>query len=295
MNLAEIKHRLDLYEKLMRLDKPIGTLLLLWPTFWALWIATEGQPPWLLVWIFALGTLLMRSAGCVINDFADRDFDPHVERTKNRPLAARQVSVREALTLAAVLMVCAFLLTLPIIRDVWWLELIAVFLAVSYPFTKRFFALPQAYLGVAFGFGIPMSFAAATGEVSALGWTMLLANVFWALAYDTEYAMVDREDDLKIVIRTAAFTFGRYDVVAVMLCYAMTLGILAAVGYQLGYGPLYFTGLAAAAALAAYHYTLIRERERDGCFAAFRHNNWFGAAIFAGIVAELNLRPWLFG
>ncbi|WP_171817422.1 4-hydroxybenzoate octaprenyltransferase [Sulfuritalea hydrogenivorans] len=291
----KLRQRLDLYEKLMRLDKPIGTLLLLWPTLWALWIATSGRPHWLLVWIFALGTLLMRSAGCVINDYADRDFDPHVERTRNRPLAARAVSVREALILAAVLAFCAFLLVLPIFRQVWWLALIALFLAASYPFTKRFFFLPQAYLGVAFGFGIPMAFAAVTGEVGMIGWTMLVANIFWALAYDTEYAMVDREDDLKIGIRTAAITFGRFDVVAVMLCYAATLGILAAVGWQLHFGAPYYAGLVAAAALAGYHYTLIRKRNREGCFAAFRHNNWFGAAIFAGIVAELNLQPWLAG
>ena len=293
MTFAELKQRIDLYEKLMRLDKPIGTLLLLWPTLWALWLATRGQPHWLLVWIFALGTLLMRSAGCVINDYADRDFDPHVERTRDRPLAARTVSTREALILAAILVFCAFLLVLPIFREVWWLTLIAVFLAASYPYTKRFFPLPQAYLGIAFGFGIPMAFAAATGEVGRLGWTLLLANIFWALAYDTEYAMVDREDDLKIGIRTAAITFGRFDVAAVMLCYAATLGILSFIGWQLRYGALYFAGLAAAAALAGYHYTLIRSRSRDGCFAAFRHNNWFGAAIFGGIVAELNLRPWL--
>ena len=293
MTFTEIKQRLDLYEKLMRLDKPIGTLLLLWPTLWALWIASNGQPDWLLVWIFALGTLLMRSAGCVINDYADRDFDPHVERTKDRPLAARKVSIREALALATVLIFCAFLLVLPIFRDIWWLTLIAVFLAASYPFTKRFFALPQAYLGVAFGFGIPMAFAAVTGEVGRIGWTLLGANIFWALAYDTEYAMVDREDDLKIGIHTAAITFGRFDVAAVMICYAITLGSLATVGWQVGYGAGYFTGLLAAAVLAGYHYTLIRNRSRDGCFAAFRHNNWFGAAIFAGIVAELNLRPWL--
>ena len=293
MKFTELKRRLDLYEKLMRLDKPIGTLLLLWPTLWALWLATRGQPHWMLVWIFALGTLLMRSAGCVINDYADRDFDPHVERTKARPLAARVVSVREALVLAGILIFCAFLLILPILREVWWLALIAVFLAASYPFTKRFFALPQAYLGIAFGFGIPMAFVAATGEVGALGWTLLVANIFWALAYDTEYAMVDREDDLKIGIHTAAITFGRFDVAAVMLCYAATLAILAVVGWGLGFGGGYFGGLALAAALAGYHYTLIRERRRDGCFAAFRHNNWFGAAIFAGIVAELNLLPWL--
>ena len=293
MTLAELKDRLDLYEKLMRLDKPIGTLLLLWPTLWALWIATGGTPDWLLVWIFSLGTLLMRSAGCVINDYADRDFDPHVERTRDRPLAARKVSTREALILAGVLIFCAFLLVLPIFRQVWWLTLIALFLAASYPYTKRFFALPQAYLGIAFGFGIPMAFAAVTGEVGKLGWTLLVANIFWALAYDTEYAMVDREDDLKIGIRTAAITFGRFDVVAVMFCYLATLAILAVIGRQLGYGLPYFAGLAIAAALAGYHYLLIRERSRDGCFAAFRHNKWFGAAIFAGIVAELNLRPWL--
>jgi len=293
MTFAQLKYRLELYEKLMRLDKPIGTLLLLWPTFWALWLATDGQPHWMLVWIFALGTLLMRSAGCVINDYADRDFDPHVERTRERPLAARKVTTREALLLAAALSVCAFLVALPIFRDVWWLMLIALFLAASYPFTKRFFALPQAYLGVAFGFGIPMAFAAATGEVGPLGWTLLVANIFWALAYDTEYAMVDREDDLKIGIRTAAITFGRYDLVAVMVCYSITLGILAVIGWDLQFGLGYFGGLLIAAALAGYHFTLIRGRSREGCFAAFRHNNWFGAAVFAGLVAELNLRPWL--
>ena len=293
MTFTELKLRLDRYEKLMRLDKPIGTLLLLWPTLWALWIATEGKPHWMLVWIFALGTLLMRSAGCVINDYADRDFDPHVERTRDRPLAARTVSTREALALAAALTGCAFLLILPILEQVWWLALIAVFLAASYPFTKRFFALPQAYLGVAFGFGIPMAFAAATGQVGHLGWTLLAANIFWALAYDTEYAMVDREDDLKIGIRTAAITFGSFDVAAVMICYAATLGILAGIGKHLNYGLFYAAGLAVAGMLAAYHFFLIRDRCREGCFAAFRHNNWFGAAVFAGIAGELNLRPWL--
>lgn len=291
--LALIKERLDLYEKLMRLDKPIGTLLLLWPTLWALWIATRGEPHWLLVWIFALGTLLMRSAGCVINDYADRDFDPHVKRTQDRPLAARKVGTREALVLATALTLCAGALILPLSKVVWAYAVVAVFLAASYPFTKRFFALPQAYLGIAFGFGIPMAFAAVLDSVPPLGWAMLLANVFWALAYDTEYAMVDRDDDLLIGIRTAAITFGRYDVLAVMVCYAMTLAILAAVGQQLHMGKFYFAGLVAAGLVAAYHYTLIRSRSREGCFKAFRHNNWFGAAVFAGIVAELNLRPWL--
>jgi 4-hydroxybenzoate polyprenyltransferase len=293
MTLTEVKTRLDHYEKLMRLDKPIGTLLLLWPTLWALWIASRGQPHWMLLWIFALGTLLMRSAGCVINDYADRDFDPHVKRTQDRPLAAGTVSKKEALILAALLTLCAGALIIPMDPIVWKLSGVAVFLAISYPFTKRFFALPQAYLGIAFGFGIPMGFAAVLGTVPAIGWWMLLANVFWALAYDTEYAMVDRDDDLKIGIRTAAITFGRYDVLAVMLCYAATLAILAGIGYQLRLGVFYGLGLAAAASLAGYHYTLIRERTREGCFKAFRHNNWFGAAVFAGIVAELNLRPLL--
>jgi len=293
MNLATLKTRLDLYEKLMRLDKPIGILLLVWPTLWALWIVSFGRPAWLLVWIFVLGTVLMRSAGCVINDYADRDFDRHVERTKDRPLTAGKVSVGEAMGLAAGLCVLAFLLILPLNKLVWQLSLAALFLAASYPFTKRFFAIPQAYLGVAFGFGIPMAYAAVAEAVLPMAWLLLAANIFWAVAYDTEYAMVDREDDLKIGIKTSAITFGRYDVAAVMLCYAATLGLLAYAGVWLCYGAFYFSGLVAAAALAGYHYTLIRGRERMKCFKAFLHNNWFGAAVFAGIVAELNLKPFL--
>lgn len=294
MNITTVKDRLDAYEKLMRLDKPIGTLLLLWPTLWALWIATRGHPPWVLVWIFALGTLLMRSAGCVINDWADRDFDPHVARTKDRPLASGRVAPREALVLAGALTLCAGLLILPIWQDVWLLSLVAVFLAASYPFTKRFFSIPQAYLGIAFGFGIPMAFAAAMGYVPPLGWALLSANIFWAVAYDTEYAMVDREDDLNIGIKTAAITFGRFDVAAVMICYGVSLLILFMAGKTLGLGLLYQLGLVAAALIAIYHFFLIRDRDRMQCFKAFRHNTWFGAAIFAGIVAELNLKPLFF-
>jgi 4-hydroxybenzoate polyprenyltransferase len=293
MTLDKLKARLDLYEKLMRLDKPIGILLLLWPTLWALWLASDGRPGWMLTWIFILGTVLMRSAGCVVNDYADRDFDRHVERTKERPLTAGKVSVREALLLAVVLTACAAGLILPLSKLVWGLAVVAVFLAGSYPYTKRFFAIPQAYLGVAFGFGIPMAYAAIQDTVPPLAWLLLLANIFWAMAYDTEYAMVDREDDLRIGIKTSAITFGRCDVAAVMLCYIATLALLAGLGWQLQYGAFYFGGLIVAAGIAGYHYTLIRGRERMKCFKAFLHNNWLGAAVFAGIVVELNLRSLL--
>ena len=293
MDWSALKAKLDLYERLMRLDKPIGILLLLWPTLWALWVAAYGQPGWVLVWIFVLGTVLMRSGGCIVNDYADRNFDPHVERTKTRPLAAGEISVREALTLAAVLALCSFLLIVRLPKLVWLLAVVALFLAVSYPYTKRFFAIPQAYLGIAFGFGIPMAFAAVQEHVPLVAWIMLGANIVWAMAYDTEYAMVDRHDDIRIGIRTSAITFGRFDVLAVMICYALTLAILAYVGRIMHYGMFYYAGLVAAAAIAGYHYTLIRGRERMPCFKAFLHNNWFGAAVFAGIIAELNLKPLL--
>ncbi|MDQ5902749.1 MAG: 4-hydroxybenzoate polyprenyltransferase, partial [Pseudomonadota bacterium] len=280
MRFDQLKERLDLYEKLMRLDKPIGILLLLWPTLWGLWFSALGQPHWLVAWIFVLGTVLMRSAGCVINDFADRDFDPHVERTRNRPMAAGKVSTREAMVLFGALVLFSFLLILPL--KSWLvagLSVPALFLAASYPFTKRFLAIPQAYLGVAFGFGIPMAYAANLGMVPAEAWWLLLANVFWAVAYDTEYAMVDREDDLRIGIKTSAITFGRFDVAAVMACYAAALALLAWVGHGLSMGPIYYTGLAVAGAIALYHYTLIRTREPARCFKAFLHNNWFGLAV----------------
>lgn len=288
-----IKQKIDLYERLMRLDKPIGILLLAWPTLGALWISSAGQPNWLIVWIFMLGTVLMRSAGCVINDFADRNFDPLVERTKNRPVAAGLVSKREALWLFVALSVCAFLLIVRLNKLTIALSFAALFLAASYPFTKRFLAIPQAYLGIAFGFGIPMSFAAQTGQVPAIAWLMLLANVFWAVAYDTEYAMVDREDDLKIGIRTSAITFGQYDVLAILFCYVATLAIMAGVGAWLKLGLYFYAGLLAALMVAVYHYALIRTRERDKCFKAFLHNNWFGAAVFAGIVLNYWPATWL--
>ena len=286
-----LRERLDLYEKLMRLDKPIGTLLLLWPTLWALWLSSAGRPDWMLVWVFALGTLLMRSAGCVINDFADRDFDKHVERTKARPLTTGQVSGREALALFALLCLASFALVLLLRKpQLIWLSFAAFFLAATYPLTKRFFAIPQAYLGVAFGFGIPMAYAAQLGEVPAPAWWLLLANVFWAVAYDTEYAMVDRNDDLKIGIKTSAITFGRFDVAAVMLCYAVTLALIAWVGSTYALGWPFYAGLLAAAVIMGVHYTWIRGRERMACFKAFLHNNWVGGVIFAGIALDFLLR-----
>lgn len=282
-----ITERLPLYLRLMRLDKPIGILLLLWPTLWALWLASSGIPAWPVLAIFVAGVVLMRSAGCVINDYADREFDPHVARTRDRPLAAGKVSPREALLLAAALSLVAFVLILPLDVLVLQLSVVALFLAASYPFTKRFLAIPQAYLGIAFGFGIPMAYAAVLGEIPVEAWLLLVANIFWAIAYDTEYAMVDRADDLKIGIKTAAITFGRFDVAAVTLCYAATLALLAWVGMRLALGYLFHAGLVVAAGIALYHLFLIRERVPAQCFRAFLHNTWFGAAVFAGIALDL--------
>jgi 4-hydroxybenzoate polyprenyltransferase len=283
VNLPGILRRLDQYEKLLRLDKPIGTLLLLWPTLWALWLSASGRPNWKIVWIFALGTLLMRSAGVAVNDYADRNFDPHVARTRDRPLAAGRVSPKEAWILATALALIAFILILPLGRLVVLLSFCALFLAVTYPFTKRFLALPQAYLGVAFGFGIPMAYAAQTKALPAISWVLLLANIFWTIAYDTEYAMVDREDDRKIGIRTSAILFGHYDVAAVMLCHTVFLAIMAGIGFWLELAWPYYAGLLCAMALAAYQYTLIRGRDPQSCFRAFKDNNWVGAVVFAGI------------
>jgi 4-hydroxybenzoate polyprenyltransferase len=282
--------RFYLYWKLIRLDKPIGILLLLWPTLSALWLASNGNPDWMLVLIFTLGTVLMRSAGCAVNDYADQDFDRHVQRTADRPLTSGRIRAWEALLVAAVLALLAFLLVLPLNALTKQLSVVALLIAGSYPYFKRFFAIPQAYLGIAFGFGIPMAFAAVLGEVPMEAWLLLLANVFWAVAYDTEYAMVDREDDLKLGMRTSAITFGRWDVTAVMLCYAIALGMDFIIGWQLGLRWVFAAGMLVAAGLAVYHYTLIRQRQRMGCFAAFRNNNWLGAAVFAGIAGDYLLR-----
>jgi 4-hydroxybenzoate polyprenyltransferase len=286
MDFAQIRQRLNVYGRLMRLDKPIGTLLLLWPTLWALWIASSGWPGWMLAWIFCVGTLLMRSAGCVMNDLADRNFDGRVKRTRERPIAAGLVSVKEALWLASAVTLAAFCLVLALNRFAIALSFVALALAASYPFTKRFLSVPQAYLGVTFGFGIPMSFAAVSSNLPPLCWWLLLANIFWVLAYDTEYAMVDRDDDLKIGIKTSAILLGRYDVAAVMLCYLAMLMVLVAIGMRWHFGIFYYLGLGAAALLMLYHYTLIRRRTREGCFKAFLHNNWVGGVIFAGIAAN---------
>jgi 4-hydroxybenzoate polyprenyltransferase len=280
------KQKINAYERLMRLDKPIGILLLLWPTLWALWIAGEGRPDCLVVWIFFMGTVLMRSAGCVMNDIADRNFDGHVERTRQRPLISGEVSVKEACLLAAGLSLGAFALVLFLNLLTIALSFAALLLAMTYPLTKRFLVTPQAYLGIAYGFGIPMAFAALTDALPPVVWLILLANVFWALAYDTEYAMVDRDDDLKIGIRSSAIFFGRYDVAAIMACYAAMLLLLMLAGWLQQLNWPYYLGLLVAAALALYHYLLIRGRERSACFRAFLHNNWLGAAIFAGLLAS---------
>ena len=283
-------NKLALYFRLIRLDKPIGTVLLLWPTLCALWLAQQGVPDWRLLLIFTLGTFLMRSAGCAINDYADQDIDKFVKRTVDRPITSGRISGKEALAVAGVLTVLAFCLILPLNALTKQLSVAAVIIAGTYPYFKRFFAIPQAYLGIAFGFGIPMGFAAITDSVPVVAWLLLLGNVFWAVAYDTEYAMVDRDDDLKIGIKTSAITFGRYDVAIIMLCYAVFLLLWLVCGWHLGLRSWFVAGLAVAAGCAVYHYTLIRTRERMPCFAAFRHNNWLGAAVFAGVVLDFAFR-----
>ena len=296
------RSRLSLYLDLIRWDRPAGTLLLLWPTLSALWIAAGGFPGWHLVVVFVVGTFLMRSAGCAANDVADRDFDLHVKRTAQRPVTSGAVSVAEALTLGAALALVAFALVLTTnLAAIAW-SFVALAVTLVYPFSKRVIAMPQAVLGIAFSFGIPMAFAAVrdrtapgsidslTGAVPALAWWLLLGNLFWVLAYDTEYAMVDRDDDLRIGIKTSAITLGHFDVVAVMTFYAAFLLIWAAIGVGLGLGWPYFAGLATAGAIAAWHFTLIRTRTREGCFRAFRVNHWLGFAVFAGIVAQFALR-----
>jgi 4-hydroxybenzoate polyprenyltransferase len=285
-----IAARLDAYERLVRLDKPIGILLLLWPTLSALWLASHGTPPWLLLLIFTMGTILMRSAGCAVNDWADRRFDLYVARTAGRPLATGEIPAWEALAVAAVLAFFAFLLVVATNRTTILLSFPAVVIAGVYPFLKRFFVLPQAFLGIAFSFGMPMAYAAVYDVVPPFAWGLLVLNLFWVVAYDTEYAMVDRDDDLRLGLRTSAIVFGRFDVGAVMLCYAVYLVGMTYVGIWQGMGPLYYAGLTGALACAVLHWTLIRSRDREGCFRAFLHNHWFGLAVFAGVALDYAVR-----
>jgi len=283
MDYASAAKRINAYERLIRLDKPVGALLLLWPTLWAVWIASGGRPRLDIVLVFVTGTFLMRSAGCAFNDWADREFDGRVARTRDRPLAAGEIASKEALIIGAVLAATAFCLVLFLNRFAIVLSVAALAIACAYPFAKRHIPLPQLGLSVAFSFGIPMAFAAIRNELPWECWALFAANACYAFAYDTEYAMVDRDDDLKIGIRSAAITLGRHDVAAVMASYFLMIAILAWTGVALQRDWPYHAGLAAAAGMMLYHYTLIRERSRDGCFRAFRHNNWVGLIIFAGI------------
>ena len=293
--------RLALYLDLIRWNRPAGWLLLLWPTLSALWMAADGWPGWHLVLVFTLGTILMRSAGCCINDVADREFDKHVKRTANRPVTRGAVSVKEALALGAGLALAAFALVLTTNPPTILLSFAALAVALAYPYAKRVVSMPQAVLGVAFSFGIPMAFSAVLGggewgldavrgAIPLSAWGLLLANLFWVLAYDTEYAMVDRDDDIRIGIKTSALTLGRFDVAGVMAFYAIHLGSWAALGLRFGLGRIFLLGVAAAAAQVLWHWTLIRSRGREGCFKAFRLNHWVGFSVFAGTVLDLTLR-----
>ena len=281
--------RFSLYLDLIRWNRPAGWLLLLWPTWSALWLAQGGFPGWHLLVVFTLGTVLMRSAGCCINDVADRDFDRHVKRTAERPVTSGKVGVREALVLGAVLAVLAFglVLTTNAATIAWSFAALAVTLV--YPYAKRFIAMPQAVLGVAFSFGIPMAFAAVRAEVPLDAWLLLLGNLFWVLAYDTEYAMVDRDDDLRIGIQTSAITLGRFDVTAIMFFYAVYLMVWAGVLARQATNAYFLAGIAVAAAQALWHFFLIRNRTREGCFKAFRLNHWLGLAVFGGVALSLGV------
>ena len=284
--------KLALYLQLIRWDRPAGWLLLLWPTLSALWIAADGFPGWHLLAVFTLGTILMRSAGCCVNDVADRDFDRHVKRTAGRPVTRGAVSVKEALLLGAALALAAFVLVLTTQRAAVLWSFAALAVAIIYPYAKRYVAMPQAVLGVAFSFGIPMAFAAVQGQVPALAWVLLLGNLFWVLAYDTEYAMVDRDDDLKIGIKTSAITLGRFDIAAIMLCYGLYLTVWTLALWPQSFNAFYGAALSAAAAQALWHGWLIRDRRREPCFKAFRLNHWLGFAVFVGVALSYAPISW---
>jgi 4-hydroxybenzoate polyprenyltransferase len=284
-----MRDRFIAYAYLIRLDKPIGTLLLLWPTLWALWLSSSGFPEWHLLIIFTFGTFLMRSAGCAINDYADQDFDRHVLRTKDRPITSGKISGKEALAVAASLALVAFLLIQPLNNLTKELSFFALALAIIYPFTKRFFAIPQAVLGIAFGFGIPMGYAAILGFIPLEAWILFIGNIFWAIAYDTAYAMVDRDDDIRLGLRTSAITFGRFDVLAIAMSYGILFLSQAWVAQLANLSNYFWVGWCLALACAFYHLKLVATRQRDNCFKAFRHNNWLGGFLFAGIVLGLVL------
>ncbi|MBE2212202.1 MAG: 4-hydroxybenzoate octaprenyltransferase [Xanthomonadaceae bacterium] len=285
------QRKLGAYWRLMRADRPIGWLLLLWPTWWGLWLAAGGWPGWHMFIVFTLGVWLTRGAGCVINDYADRWLDGNVERTKSRPLVTGEVSSREALGLFVVLMLMAFALVLTLNRLAIWMSVVGVLLAASYPFLKRYTYLPQVYLGMAFGWGIPMAFAAIQDTVPPLAWLLYVANILWATAYDTWYAMVDRDDDLRVGAKSTAILFGELDLVAQGVLYALMFLALGLVGQRAGMGMYYWAGLALAAMLVAWEFRIARHRDRDACFRAFLHNNWVGMAIFAGIAADFAFGP----
>ena len=284
--------KLALYLQLIRWDRPAGWLLLLWPTLSALWIAADGFPGWHLLAVFTLGTILMRSAGCCVNDVADRDFDRHVKRTAGRPVTRGAVSVKEALLLGAALALAAFVLVLTTQRAAVLWSFAALAVAIIYPYAKRYVAMPQAVLGVAFSFGIPMAFAAVQGQVPALASVLLLGNLFWVLAYDTEYAMVDRDDDLKIGIKTSAITLGRFDIAAIMLCYGLYLTVWTLALWPQSFNAFYGAALSAAAVQALWHGWLIRDRQREPCFKAFRLNHWLGFAVFVGVALSYAPISW---
>ena len=284
-----MRDRFIAYAYLIRLDKPIGTLLLLWPTLWALWLASSGFPEWHLLIIFTLGTFLMRSAGCAMNDYADQDFDRHVLRTKDRPITSGKLSGKEALAVAASLALAAFLLIQPLNDLTKELSFFALALAIIYPFTKRFFAIPQAVLGIAFGFGIPMGYAAVLGFIPIEAWILFIGNIFWAIAYDTAYAMVDRDDDLRLGLRTSAITFGRFDVLAIAVSYGILFLSQAWIVQLANLSNYFWVGWCLALACAVYHLRLVATRQRDNCFKAFRHNNWLGGFLFLGIALGLVL------
>jgi 4-hydroxybenzoate polyprenyltransferase len=285
-----LARRFALYLDLIRWNRPAGWLLLLWPTLGALWFAADGWPGWHLIVVFTLGTFLMRSAGCCVNDVADREFDRHVKRTAQRPVTSGAMSVKEALGLGVVLALASFGLVLTTNRTTVLWSFAALAITLIYPYAKRFVSIPQAVLGIAFSFGIPMAFAAVQSAVPWFAWFLLAGNLFWVLAYDTEYAMVDRDDDLRIGMKTSAITFGRFDVAAVMLSYAIFLAVWVWAGASRSLGALFYVGIAVAVAQAFWHWRLIRERTREGCFKAFRENHWLGFAIFAGIVAGYTIR-----